>query len=58
MCFYHAYTHTCGHTAMVLTRLCPAGQLVQQKCNKGLDGVILATVKVDTRCGGGVCGGE
>ncbi|KAF2856043.1 hypothetical protein T440DRAFT_485195 [Plenodomus tracheiphilus IPT5] len=52
MCFYHAYTHTCGHTTMVFQQLCPTGQMVQQKCKKGLDGVVLATVKVGERCGG------
>ncbi|KAF5851113.1 hypothetical protein GGP41_003949 [Bipolaris sorokiniana] len=50
MCFYHAYTHQCGHTQMVFQQLCPKGQMVQQKCNRGHDGVILATVKVETSC--------
>ncbi|EUC44598.1 hypothetical protein COCMIDRAFT_97821 [Bipolaris oryzae ATCC 44560] len=50
MCFYHAYTHQCGHTQMVFQQLCPKGQMIQQKCNRGHDGVILATVKVETSC--------
>ncbi|KAH6071207.1 hypothetical protein HBI65_076640 [Parastagonospora nodorum] len=50
MCFYHAYSHRCGHTQMVLQQLCPKGQMKQQKCARGQDGTILATVKVETPC--------
>ncbi|KAF1941821.1 hypothetical protein EJ02DRAFT_189826 [Clathrospora elynae] len=50
MCFYHAYSHKCGHTAMVFQQLCSKGQMIQQKCAGGHDGVILATVKVETSC--------
>jgi hypothetical protein len=50
MCFYHAYTHRCGHTQMVLQQFCAKGQMRQQKCARGQDGTILATVKVETSC--------
>ncbi|KAF1915077.1 hypothetical protein BDU57DRAFT_452529 [Ampelomyces quisqualis] len=50
MCFYHAYSHACGHTHMMLQKLCSNGQMKQQKCARGHDGVILATVKVETAC--------
>jgi hypothetical protein len=50
MCFYHAYSHQCGHTEMVLQQLCGKGQMKQQKCARGQDGTILATVKVETPC--------
>lgn len=50
MCFYHAYTHQCGHTQIVFQQLCPKGQMIQQKCKRGHDGVIMATVKVETSC--------
>jgi hypothetical protein len=56
MCFYHAYSHVCGHTEMVLQQLCGKGQMKQQKCARGQDGTILATVKVETPCG--VCPGK
>jgi hypothetical protein len=35
---------------MVLQQLCPKGQMKQQKCARGQDGTILATVKVETPC--------
>ncbi|KAH7414185.1 hypothetical protein DE146DRAFT_20009 [Phaeosphaeria sp. MPI-PUGE-AT-0046c] len=50
MCLYHAYTHVCGHTEMILQQLCGQGQMKQQKCSRGHDGIILATVKVETSC--------
>jgi hypothetical protein len=50
MCFYHAYTHVCGHTQMILQQLCPSGQMQQRKCSRGHDGTILASVKVETAC--------
>jgi hypothetical protein len=50
MCFYHAYSFKCGHTNMVLQQLCGKGQMKQQKCARGQDGTILATVKVETPC--------
>jgi hypothetical protein len=56
MCFYHAYSHVCGHTQMVLQQLCGKGQMKQQECARGQDGTILATVKVETPCG--VCPGR
>jgi hypothetical protein len=56
MCFYHAYSHICGHTQMILQQLCNKGQMKQQKCARGQDGTILATVKVETPCG--VCPGR
>jgi hypothetical protein len=56
MCFYHAYSHICGHTQMILQQLCSKGQMKQQKCARGQDGTILATVKVETPCG--VCPGR
>jgi hypothetical protein len=55
MCFYHAYSHKCGHTQMIFQQLCPKSQISQRKCPRGQDGVILATVKVETPCG--VCPG-
>ncbi|OAK98644.1 hypothetical protein IQ06DRAFT_21574 [Phaeosphaeriaceae sp. SRC1lsM3a] len=56
MCFYHAYSHICGHTEMILQRLCTKGQMKQQKCARGQEGVILASVKVETRCA--ICPGR
>lgn len=56
MCFYHAYTHACGHTEMILTQLCGKGQMKQQRCARGQDGVILASVKVETKCA--ICPGS
>ncbi|KAF2131550.1 hypothetical protein P153DRAFT_198252 [Dothidotthia symphoricarpi CBS 119687] len=50
MCFYHAYSHKCGHTEVILQQLCSKGQMVQQKCGKGQEGKILTTVKVETSC--------
>ncbi|KAF2706768.1 hypothetical protein K504DRAFT_384768 [Pleomassaria siparia CBS 279.74] len=50
MCFYHAYTHRCGHTEMVFQQLCPHGQMYQQKCPRGQEGKILTTVKVEYAC--------
>ncbi|KAF2032023.1 hypothetical protein EK21DRAFT_41670, partial [Setomelanomma holmii] len=50
MCFYHAYSHKCGHTEMVLQQFCAKGQMKQRKCARGQDGTILATVKVETPC--------
>ncbi|EOA82337.1 uncharacterized protein SETTUDRAFT_61997, partial [Exserohilum turcica Et28A] len=50
MCFYHAYSHQCGHTQMVFQQPCAKGQMTQQKCSRGREGVILATVKVETPC--------
>ncbi|KAF7676658.1 hypothetical protein GT037_004870 [Alternaria burnsii] len=51
MCFYHAYSHKCGHTQMIFQQMCPKGQIAQRKCARGHEGVILATVKVETPCG-------
>lgn len=52
MCYYHAYSHKCGHTECILQKLCSKGQMIQQKCGKGHEGIILATVKLETRCDG------
>lgn len=41
---------------MVFQELCPKGQMIQQKCKGGQDGVILATVKLETSCA--VCPGS
>jgi hypothetical protein len=35
---------------MILQQLCGKGQMKQQKCARGQDGTILATVKVETPC--------
>ncbi|KAF2869950.1 hypothetical protein BDV95DRAFT_497466 [Massariosphaeria phaeospora] len=50
MCYYHAYTHRCGHTEMVFQQLCSAGQMKQQKCPRGQEGIILTSVKVEHGC--------
>lgn len=50
MCYYHAYSHKCGHTECILQKFCPKGQMIQQKCGRGNEGVIMATVKVDSSC--------
>ncbi|KAF2189642.1 hypothetical protein K469DRAFT_514720, partial [Zopfia rhizophila CBS 207.26] len=50
MCFYHAYSYPCGHTEMVFQELCVPGQMTQQKCGRGKEGTIIATVKVEYRC--------
>ncbi|KAH8727630.1 hypothetical protein GQ44DRAFT_579409, partial [Phaeosphaeriaceae sp. PMI808] len=50
MCFYHAYTHKCGHTEMVLQELCVKGQMIQQKCARGQNGTIMASLKIETHC--------
>ncbi|KAJ4986659.1 hypothetical protein SVAN01_07845 [Stagonosporopsis vannaccii] len=50
MCYYHAYSHKCGHTECILQKLCPKGQMIQQKCGRGREGIIMATVEVETRC--------
>lgn len=50
MCYYHAYSHRCGHTECILQKLCPKGQMIQQKCSRGSEGIIMATVKLETTC--------
>ena len=50
MCYYHAYSHKCGHTECILQKFCPKGQMIQQKCGRGHEGIIMATVKVETSC--------
>ncbi|KAF2255541.1 hypothetical protein BU26DRAFT_512510 [Trematosphaeria pertusa] len=50
MCYYHAYSHRCGHTEMVFQQLCAKGQMIQQKCARGQEGIILTTVKVEYPC--------
>ena len=50
MCYYHAYTHRCGHTECILQKLCTKGQMIQQKCGRGYEGIIMATIKLETTC--------
>ncbi|KAF9740532.1 hypothetical protein PMIN06_001622 [Paraphaeosphaeria minitans] len=50
MCFYHAYAHRCGHTEMIFIQMCAAAQMIQRKCPRGQEGVILTTVKVEHPC--------
>jgi hypothetical protein len=50
MCYYHAYSHRCGHTECILQKLCPKGQMIQQKCGRGYEEIIMATVKLETTC--------
>jgi hypothetical protein len=52
MCFYHAYAHRCGHTEMIFIQMCAAAQMIQRKCPRGQEGVILTTVKVEHPCSG------
>jgi hypothetical protein len=52
MCYYHAYSHRCGHTEMVFQQLCSQGQMIQRRCPRGQEGHILTTVKVETPCSG------
>ncbi|KAF2745160.1 hypothetical protein M011DRAFT_407318 [Sporormia fimetaria CBS 119925] len=55
MCYYHAYTHRCGHTEMVFEQYCSQGQMHQQKCPRSNPGRILTTVKIEFACAN--CGG-
>ena len=50
MCYYPAYSHKCGHTECVLQMFCSKAQMIQQKCGRGHEGIIMATVKVETSC--------
>jgi hypothetical protein len=50
MCYYHAYTHRCGHTQMIFQQHCTAGQMRQQKCPQTQPNVILTTVKIEYAC--------
>ncbi|KAF2472023.1 uncharacterized protein BDR25DRAFT_259364 [Lindgomyces ingoldianus] len=52
MCYYHAYTHRCGHTEMVFQSFCTRGQLKQKKCPRGEEGKILTDVKLEYSCAG------
>ncbi|PVI07179.1 hypothetical protein DM02DRAFT_499163, partial [Periconia macrospinosa] len=52
MCFYHAYKHRCGHTRMVFQQLCQKAQMIQNKCPRGEEGIILATINVEFPCSG------
>jgi hypothetical protein len=35
-----------------LQKLCPKGQMIQQKCGRGHEGIIMTTIKVETSCTG------
>lgn len=50
MCYYHAYTHRCGHTEMVFQKFCATGQMCQKKCPRTAPGEILTTVKLEYNC--------
>jgi hypothetical protein len=50
MCFYHAYTRACGHTEIIFQNWCPKGQMIQQKCGRGHEGIITMTVRIETPC--------
>ncbi|KAF2651909.1 hypothetical protein K491DRAFT_605973 [Lophiostoma macrostomum CBS 122681] len=52
MCYYHAYTHCCGHTDMIFQQFCAQGQMAQRKCSKDQPGIILTTVKLEYPCKG------